>query len=184
MQNVPENPETRPDDQPLLESEATAQIPETLNELQIGFIGNPTVKLVDRNRLKMPAEFKRFIELKYGKDFNAFYITSQDGESAEVYPLPEWHQRLAKILKLPKSHKTRVKLMALNNLYGGLSTMDSQGRMSFPEELEASAELTGEVKVLGEGDFLRVTSLKKLKESVKQNPLTPEELDSLSSLGL
>jgi DNA-binding transcriptional regulator/RsmH inhibitor MraZ len=181
---VTETPETRPDDQPLPSSEAAAESPENLDALQIGFSGNPTVKLDERNRLKMPTDFKKFIELKYGKDFNAFYITSQDGESAEVFPLPVWHERQAKIQKLPKSHKIRVKLGALNNLYGGPSTMDSQGRMSFPEELEASAELTGEVKVLGEGSFLRVTSLKKLRESVKKNPLTSEEVDSLADFDL
>ena len=165
-------------------NEAAAGSVETLDELQIGFSGNPKVKLDDRNRLKMPTEFKKFIELKYGKDFNEFYITSQDGESAEVYPLPVWHQRMAKIQSLPKSHKVRVKLMALNNLYGGRSDMDSQGRMSFPEELERTAELTGEVKVLGEGDILRVTNLKKLRESVAQNPLTDQEADSLADFGL
>jgi DNA-binding transcriptional regulator/RsmH inhibitor MraZ len=181
---VTDSPETRPHDQPPIANEAAAGTAETVDELQLGFFGNPKIKLDERNRLKMPTEFKTFIERKYGKEFNAFYITSQDGGSAEIYPLPEWQQRVAKIQTLPPSHAVRVKLMALNNLYGGRGDMDSQGRMSFPEELQQTAELTGEVKVLGEGTFLRVTSLKKLREAVKANPLTAEEIDSLAALGL
>ena len=46
-------------------------------------LGTPKTKLDERGRLKMPAEFKAFIERKYGKGFNAFYITSWDGKSAE-----------------------------------------------------------------------------------------------------
>lgn len=157
---------------------------ETWDDLQIGFSGNPKAKLDERGRLKMPAEFKAFIERKYGKDFNAFYITSQDGETAEIYPMPEWHQRMGKILKMPKSHPARIKLLERYNLFGGRVDMDPQGRVLFPEELQQTAELSGDVKVSGEGSYLRVTSLKKLRESVKANPLTAQEIDSLTGYDL
>ena len=55
----------------------------------------------------MPAEFKAFIERKYGKGFNTFYITSMDGESAEIYPLPEWLERQKKIFAMPQSNPAR-----------------------------------------------------------------------------
>ena len=54
------------------------------DDLQEWFCGNPRAKLDERGRLKMPAEFKAFIERKYGKDFNEFYITSQEGLDAEI----------------------------------------------------------------------------------------------------
>jgi MraZ protein len=149
-----------------------------------GFYGNPKAKLDDRGRLKMPAEFKGAIEQKYGTDFNAFYITSQDGETAEIYPLLEWQKQMAKILKMPKSHPARIKLLERYNLFGDRADMDPQGRLQFPEELRASAHLTGEVKVSGEGNFLRVTSLEKLRASVKANPMSAQEIDSLTEYGL
>jgi len=62
--------------------------------------------------------------------------------------------------------------------------MDPQGRVLFPEELQQTAELSGDVKVSGEGSYLRVTSLKKLRESVKANPLTAQEIDSLTGYDL
>jgi MraZ protein len=181
---VTENPETRADNQPSLHNEAVTGSVETWDEMQIGFCGNPKAKLDDRGRLKMPAEFKALIERKYGKDFNAFYITSQDEETAEIYPLPEWHKRMGKILKMPKSHPARIKLLEIYNLYGGRADMDPQGRLLFPEELQEVAQLNGEVKVSGEGSYLRVTSLKKLRERVLANPLTAQEIDSLTGYDL
>lgn len=154
------------------------------NDLQVGFIGNPKTKLDDRGRLKMPAEFKAFIEKKYGKDFTSFYITSRDGKDAEVYPMPEWQQHLSKIFAIPKSNPARKKLLDRYNLYGDRAEMDPQGRLLMPEELRSAGLVGVEVKVAGEGSFLRVTSLKVLRENVSANPLTAQEEDSLASFGV
>jgi MraZ protein len=149
-----------------------------------GFSGNPKTKLDERGRLKMPAEFKAFVERKYGKGFNAFYITSRDGVSAEIYPMPEWLERYTKLIAMPQSRPERNILVARYTLYGDRADMDPQGRMQIPEELRTKADLSGEVKVSGEGNLLRVTSLKSLRESVEGSILTPEMLDSLSEQGL
>ena len=154
------------------------------DELQYGYVGNPTSKLDERGRLKMPAEFKTFTERKYGKGFNAFYITSMDGESAEIYPMPVWLERQRKIFAMPQSKPARQILLARYSLYGDRADMDPQGRMQIPEELRSKAELTGEVKVSGEGSFIRLTSLKKLRLKAESEELTPEMLDSLSSQDL
>ncbi len=179
-----ENPEQQTGGEPSASIEAPANGAPDWDELSIGFSGNPKAKLDERGRLKMPAEFKAFIEKKYGKDFNAFYITSQDGETAEIFPMPEWQQQMGKILRMPKSLPARTKLLASYNLFGDRADMDPQGRLQLPEELKNTAGLTGDVKVSGEGNFLRVTSLKRLRESVKANPMTPQEIDSLNEYDL
>jgi MraZ protein len=181
---VTETPDEIPGGEPLSSKEAAGGAANAWDDSATGFWGNPKAKLDERGRLKMPAEFKAAIEKKYGKDFNAFYITSQDGETAEIFPLPEWQKQMARILTMPKSNKARVKLLASYNLYGDRADMDPQGRLLFPEELRNAAQLTGDVKVSGEGNFLRVTSLEKLRTSVKNNPLTDEESDSLTKFGL
>ena len=154
------------------------------DDLEYGYVGNPTSKLDERGRLKMPAEFKTFTERKYGKGFNAFYITSMDGESAEIYPLPVWLERQKKIFWMPQSNPARRILLARYNLYGDRADMDPQGRMQIPEELRNKAELTGEAKVSGEGSFIRVTSLKKLRQKAESEELTAEMLDSLGNQDL
>ena len=154
------------------------------DELQVGFIGNPRTKLDDRGRLKMPAEFKAFIEKRYGKDFTSFYITSREGQDAEIYPMPEWQQHLAKIFAMPKSLPARKKLLDRYNLFGDRAEMDPQGRLLMPEELRNAGLVNVEVKVSGEGSFLRVSSLQLLRESVSGNPLTPQEDDTLAGYGV
>jgi MraZ protein len=181
---VTEIPEELPGGEPSTSKVAAAGVGSSWDDSELGFSGNPRAKLDDRGRLKMPAEFKAFIEEKYGKDFNAFYITSQDGETAEIFPMPEWQQQMAKIFRMPKSHPARVKLLERYNLFGDRADMDPQGRLQFPEELRVSAQLTGEVKVSGEGNFLRVTSLEKLRARVKANPMSAGEIDALNEFGL
>jgi MraZ protein len=177
---VTESPENHPNGEPETSNEAAAATSGAWDDLQVGFSGNPKTKLDDRGRLKMPAEFRAFIDKKYGKKFNAFYITSRDGLDAEIYPMPEWQQHLAKIFKMPKSLPARKKLLDRYNLYGDRADMDPQGRLLFPEELRNAGLVDLEVKVSGEGTLLRVTSLKSLRESVKANPFTPQEVDSLT----
>lgn len=132
----------------------------------------------------MPAEFKAFIEKKYGKDFTSFYITSLEGKDAEIFPMPEWQQHLGKIFAMPKSLPVRKKLLDRYNLYGDRAEMDPQGRLLMPEELRNAGLLNVEVKVAGEGVSLRVTSLQVLRESVSSEPITPQEQDVAAGYGV
>ncbi len=132
----------------------------------------------------MPAEFKAFIEKKYGKDFNAFFITSREGKDAEIYPMPEWQQHLAKVFAMPKSSSARKKLLERYNLYGDRADMDPQGRLLLPEELRNMGMANVEVKVAGEGSLLRVTSLRVLRENVLLNQFTPQDEEDLARNGV
>lgn len=175
-----DSPETNPTSEQMTPTGAAAGTVGAWDDLQIGFIGNPKAKLDDRGRLKMPAEFKEFIEKKYGKDFNAFYIVSREGLDAEIYPMPEWKKHMGKVIDIPKSHPSRKKLLDSYDLYGDKADMDPQGRLLFPEELRNAGMVNVEVKVSGEGKLLRVKSLKSLRESVKANPFTAQDLDALT----
>lgn len=170
--------------EPTASASAAGEAMGAWDELQVGFIGNPKTKLDERGRLKMPAEFKAFIERKYGKDFTSFYITSREGKDAEIYPMPEWQRHLAKIFTMPKSLPARKKLLERYNLFGDRAEMDPQGRLLMPEELRSAGLANVEVKVSGEGSFLRVTSLQVLRESVSASPLSPQEEDSLAGYGV
>ena len=154
------------------------------DDLQVGFCGSPRAKLDERGRLKMPAEFKAFIERKYGKDFNEFYITSREGLDAEIYPLPEWQQLWGKVMNVPPSNMARQDLVARYTLYGAKAEMDPQGRMLLPEELRSAGMVNEDVSVMGEGNLLRVTALSRLKEKVQGKPMPPQNMDALAGFGL
>ena len=175
-----ESPETNPVNEPETSIEAAGGSAGAWDDLQVGFSGNPKAKLDDRGRLKLPAEFKAFIEKKYGRDFNAFYIVSREGEDAEIYPMPEWQQHLARVFKMPKSLPARKKLLERYSLYGDRADMDPQGRLLMPEELRNAGMVNVDVKVSGEGTLLRVKSLNRLRESVKASSFNEQEVDSLT----
>jgi MraZ protein len=181
---VTENPETRSAGEPESSKEAAGGGLETRDDLQIGFCGNPRAKLDERGRLKMPAEFKAFLERKYGKDFNEFYITSREGLDAEIFPLPEWQQHLAKVFKMPPSHPARKSLLARYSLYGGRADMDPQGRLLIPEELRNAGMVNEDVSVTGEGNLLRVTVVSRLRETVQGKAMPAQEMDALADCGL
>jgi MraZ protein len=183
-QSVTEKPVTRETGEPDSSNEAAGKGLESWDDLQVGFCGNPRAKLDDRGRLKMPAEFKAFIERKYGKEFNAFYITSRDGMDAEIYPMPEWQRHMNKVFTVPASSHARKSLLARYNLYGDRADMDPQGRLLFPEELRSSGMVNEDVKVSGEGILLRVTSVKSLRENVQGKPMPAHEVDELTGYGL
>jgi MraZ protein len=181
---VAENPETRTGGEPDSSKEAAAGGLGTWDDLQVGFCGNPRAKLDERGRLKMPAEFKAFVERKYGKDFNEFYITSREGIDAEIFPLPEWQQHWAKVLKMPPSHQARKDLLARYSLYGAKADMDPQGRLLLPEELRNAGMANEDVSVTGEGNLLRVTVVSRLRENVQGKPMIPQNMDALAEYGL
>ena len=145
------------------------------------FCDSIQTKLDERGRIKLPVEFREFLERKYGKGFNTFYITSMDGESAEIYPLSEWLKRQERMFAMPQSLPARQILLRRYTRFGKQASMDPQGRMPIREELREEADLSGEVTVTWEGNLLRVTSMKILRETPK---MTAEQLDSLKDYGL
>lgn len=148
-----------------------------------GFDGNQTTRLDERGRLKIPVEFREFIDRKYGKGFKTFHITSIDGTVAELYPMPEWSNRRKKMMALPQSSEARDRYLIYDSLYGANVDADPQGRLPIPQELREDADLTLDVKVYGAGNHLRITSVRKLRELARTKPILPQHKDEMKNLG-
>jgi MraZ protein len=110
------------------------------------FRGNHPTRVDEKGRLKVPAEFKRVIDEKYGQQF---YITSLDGKVAQVYPFEEWERIEQKLAGLSTFNPTKKKFLARVNYYGQQVEMDGQGRLLMPQLLRDTAKIKGEVAVLG-----------------------------------
>src|SRR5215813_7712372 len=108
------------------------------------FRGNHPTRVNEKERLKVPAEFKRLIDEKYGLEF---YITSVDGRVAQVYPFEEWQKIEEKLSRLSNFNPTKKKFLNRTNYYGQLVEMDGQGRLLVPSLLRDSAGIKGEVAV-------------------------------------
>src|SRR2546423_14336257 len=90
------------------------------------FRGNNPARVDEKGRLKVPADFKRHIDEKYGAEF---YITSRDGRVAEIYPVEEWRKIEEKLAKLSNFNPSKKKFLNKVNYYGQMVEMDAQGRL-------------------------------------------------------
>ena len=145
------------------------------------FRGNHPTRVDEKGRLKLPAEFKREIEEKYG---TKFYITSEDGKTAKVYPVEEWDKVEQKIMQMPNSIPAKKRLLNAVSYYGQNTEMDTQGRVLIPQILREKANVIGDVAVFGKLTFLEVTNMEAFRQELESNPLTDADAEALAAYGL
>jgi MraZ protein len=145
------------------------------------FRGNHPTRVDEKGRLKVPAEFKRLIDEKYGTQF---YITSLDGKVAQVYPFEEWQRIEEKLAKLSNFNPTKKKFLNRTNYYGQLVEIDGQGRVLIPALLRDTARIQGEVAVVGNLTYLEVQSIEAYKKDIEENPFTQDDEKTLDELGI
>jgi MraZ protein len=152
------------------------------------FRGNHPTRVDEKGRLKLPAEFKRVLEEKYGPVDESsparFYITSKDGKVAEVYPMKEWEAIEATLAKIPNMDPAKKKFLNVVNYYGQVAEMDNQGRVLIPQILRETAKTIGDVVVFGMQTYLQVANHDAFKASMEAAPLTAADEASLASFGL
>jgi len=145
------------------------------------FRGNHPTRVDEKGRLKIPAEFKRVIDEKYGQQY---YITSLDGKVAQVYPFEEWERIEQKLAALSTFNPTKKKFLARVNYYGQQVEMDGQGRLLMPQLLRDAAKIKGEVAVLGNLTYLEVRNLELFKQEIEEEKFTPDDEKTLDELGI
>ena len=145
------------------------------------FRGNHPTRVDDKGRLKVPAEFKRVIDEKYGTQF---YITSLDGKVAQIYPFEEWERIEQKLANLSTFNPTKKKFLTRVNYWGQQVEMDGQGRLLIPQLLREKAVIKGEVAVLGNLTYLEVRNLPTLQTEIETESFTAEDEKTLDDLGI
>lgn len=145
------------------------------------FRGNHPTRVDDKGRLKVPAEFKRVIDEKYGTQF---YITSLDGKVAQIYPFEEWERIEQKLASLSTFNPTKKKFLARVNYWGQQVEMDGQGRLLIPQLLRENATIKGEVAVLGNLTYLEVRNMEALQREIETESFTTEDEKTLDDLGI
>ena len=150
--------------------------------MEIGVLmGHGPAKIDDKGRLKVPANFRKVIEDKFGKDL---FITSFDGEKALVYPIPVWFDFQARLAKVPSTSQAKTKLLERANYFGQVSAMDVQGRVLVPQKLRDVAGIAADVVVLGNQDHLVVWNEERMKKRLESAPLSTEDFKELELHGV
>jgi MraZ protein len=145
------------------------------------FRGNHPTRVDEKGRLKVPAEFKRVIDEKYGQQF---YITSLDGDVAQVYPFEEWERIEQKLAGLSTFNPTKKKFLSKVNYWGQAVEMDGQGRLLIPQLLRDSAQIKGEVAVSGYQTYLEVRNMDAYRRKMQDEKFTPDDEKTLDTLGI
>ena len=143
------------------------------------FRGNHPAKVDPKGRLKLPAAFKLLVDAQYVVQF---YVTSTDGASAQIWPLPEWEKQEALLSESSTMDAAVDKYLNLTIYYGQQVAMDSEGRILLPQLLREKAKLDAEVAVLGKLHYLEVHNLGVMEENLQANALTAEDRQTLAAI--
>lgn len=144
-------------------------------------MGHSPAKIDEKGRLKVPSNFRKIIEERYGPDC---FITSTDGEHAMVYPLPVWFEFQARLAKVPSTSQAKVKLLRNVNFFGQAATIDAQGRVLVPQVLRAEAGISDDVVVIGNQDHLIVWNEQRIQKRMSEEPMTADDYKELELHGV
>jgi len=144
-------------------------------------MGHAPARIDEKGRLKVPANFRKIIEDRYGPDC---FITSTDGERAVVYPMAVWFDFQNRLAKVPSTSMAKQKLLERVNYYGQASSIDTQGRVLVPAVLREVAGIADDVVVIGNQDHLIVWNEEKIQKRLKSSPLTNDDMKELELHGV
>jgi MraZ protein len=144
-------------------------------------MGHSPATVDDKGRLKVPANFRKIIEEKWGRDL---FITSMDGERALVYPMPVWFDFQGRLSRVPSTSVAKTKLLERVNYFGQVTSIDTQGRALVPSILRDVAGIAADVVVIGNQDHLIVWNDQKITRRLTETPMTAEDFKELELHGV
>jgi MraZ protein len=143
------------------------------------FRGNHPAKVDEKGRLKLPAAFKQLLD---AQNVAQFYITSVDGKSAEIWPLPEWEKQEVLLAEFSTMDDAVEKYLNLTGYYGQQVEMDTQSRVLLPQILRGTAKLDAEVAVMGKINHLEVHNLALFEERLPSSSMTAEDRKAVAAI--
>lgn len=133
-------------------------------------MGKP-VKIDNKGRLKIPANLVNGLK-ELGTEF---FIASEDGQSARIYPLRVWAEIEKQLVKLSAHDKNMEKLLVRAKYFGQTVNMDVHGRVLIPSLLRKTALIRGEVDVLDYPNYLEVWNHTRFVKNLNRSPITEQD---------
>lgn len=145
------------------------------------FRGSTVATIDEKGRLKVPTDFRRALEERYGVEF---FITSVAGDHALIYPLPVWEEIESRLSGLPATDRIKERYLERVSYYGQQARLDGQGRLLVPPILRSTALMTGEVVVSARIDHLVVWNRERFESRLAERPFTDEDFQLLAERGI
>ena len=143
--------------------------------------GSTIATMDEKGRLKVPTDFRRVLEERYGPDF---FVTSVTGEKALVYPLPVWEEIEGKLAQLPATDPIRQRYLERVSYFGAQLRLDGQGRLLLPPVLRERAAMSGEVIVSAQIDHLEIWNRERFEARLAERPFTDDDFAALAERGI
>jgi MraZ protein len=144
------------------------------------FRGTHQAKVDEKGRLKIPSAFKSLLD---AANVTQYFITSTNGKSAEIYPLPEWEKIEQKLMKVSALDPAVEQYLNVVNYYGQQVEIDSQGRVLLPQILRSKAKLDAEVNVMGKLTFIDVHNAESfMKEQMVNGEVSLEAKQKVATI--
>ena len=97
---------------------------------------------------------------------------------------PVWVDLEKRLAQVPSTNPARQRFLDRVNFYGQVAELDAQGRVVIHPRLRDSAQITGEVDVLGQQSYLEVWNHDRLVAKLAAEPFTDEDAKALSDFGI
>jgi MraZ protein len=130
-----------------------------------------SLKIDQKGRLKIPMT----LLTTFKEPGTEFYVTSEDGNSVRIYPMPVWNEVQGQLERLRLHSANTQKLLARVKYFGRAVTMDKQGRVLIPTVLRDTAQMTGAVDVLDYVNYLEVWNHARLMKNLRSCPITAQD---------
>jgi transcriptional regulator MraZ len=147
------------------------------------FRGSAPAKVDEKGRLKVPTDFRRFLEDRYGPDL---FVTSLLGDSVLLFPLPVWEEIEARLAAVPSTDRAKTKYLERVSYFGQQVRLDGQGRLVIPQLLREAAGMSADVEVVVSAriDHLVVWNRERFARRLEELPLTEDDLRALTERGI
>jgi len=140
------------------------------------FRGNHPAKVEESGRLKLPVPFKQLLD---AANITDLYVTTADGERAQIWPLDEWKKNESRLKKHSVGNKAVKNYLDMTGYHGQEVKMDAQGRFVLGQILRSRTKLEGELAVMGRITHLEVVSKALFEQALPAKVPTEDDLKAV-----
>ena len=146
------------------------------------FLGTYDYTIDDNFRLNIPAKFRKAMNQLQQ---NTFIISKAQENYLTVYPTNIWDEQIGKkILELPHSDEIANKLRVMVGINSTDTKLDSQGRITVPQEYCQHASIDKKVKIIGSVDTLQLWDPGKYDKYIARQAAQKSLTEELKAFGI
>lgn len=128
--------------------------------------GAYSTRVDDKGRLKLPEDFKAFLQTLPDK---RFFVTMLDTRTARVYPIDAWKATKKILEEDAENPQDAENLLFVAAAYGSMTTLDKEGRVLIPPTLRRELGLENRpASVIWKNKWVEVYSEDYFKERLEE----------------